>query len=106
MGSKENMGILVTEPPPHLLSLSLLYRETFCQRAPSFLDYLHSILQKYPDGGQILKVRCPSPIRDLLPSRAALLQAVGLVPVQHQPRALVPSWERGLMLFSGPGGPR
>ncbi|OWK50357.1 Sacsin [Lonchura striata] len=29
--------------------------ETFCQRAPSFLDYLHSILQKYPDGGQILK---------------------------------------------------
>ncbi|KAL9834733.1 LOW QUALITY PROTEIN: sacsin-like [Geothlypis trichas] len=29
--------------------------ETFCQRAPTFLDYLHSILQKYPDGGQILK---------------------------------------------------
>ncbi|XP_064247464.1 sacsin-like [Passer domesticus] len=29
--------------------------DTFCQRAPSFLDYLHSILQKYPDGGQILK---------------------------------------------------
>ncbi|XP_074744168.1 sacsin-like isoform X1 [Strix uralensis] len=29
--------------------------ETFCQRAPIFLDYLHSILQKYPDGGQILK---------------------------------------------------
>ncbi|XP_032560552.1 sacsin-like [Chiroxiphia lanceolata] len=29
--------------------------ETFCQRAPVFLDYLHSILQKYPDGGQILK---------------------------------------------------
>ncbi|KAM4891364.1 sacsin-like [Sylvia borin] len=29
--------------------------ETFCQRAPSLLDYLHSILQKYPDGGQILK---------------------------------------------------
>ncbi|XP_053814351.1 sacsin-like [Vidua chalybeata] len=29
--------------------------ETFCQRAPSFLDYLHSILQKYPDRGQILK---------------------------------------------------
>ncbi|XP_063260788.1 sacsin-like [Prinia subflava] len=29
--------------------------ETFCQRPPSFLDYLHSILQKYPDGGQILK---------------------------------------------------
>ncbi|XP_009471638.1 PREDICTED: sacsin-like [Nipponia nippon] len=30
-------------------------REPFCQRAPVFLDYLHSILQKYPDGGQILK---------------------------------------------------
>ncbi|XP_071429002.1 sacsin-like [Pithys albifrons albifrons] len=29
--------------------------EIFCQRAPVFLDYLHSILQKYPDGGQILK---------------------------------------------------
>ncbi|XP_072735640.1 sacsin-like [Ciconia boyciana] len=29
--------------------------EAFCQRAPIFLDYLHSILQKYPDGGQILK---------------------------------------------------
>ncbi|XP_069728250.1 sacsin-like [Phaenicophaeus curvirostris] len=29
--------------------------EAFCQRAPVFLDYLHSILQKYPDGGQILK---------------------------------------------------
>uniref|UniRef100_A0A8C5IQ39 Sacsin/Nov domain-containing protein n=1 Tax=Junco hyemalis TaxID=40217 RepID=A0A8C5IQ39_JUNHY len=56
---------------PHLLSLSLLYRDTFCQRAPTFLDYLHSILQKYPDGGQILKVRPPgNPIWDLLPSRA------------------------------------
>ncbi|XP_014116251.1 PREDICTED: sacsin-like [Pseudopodoces humilis] len=30
-------------------------QDTFCQRAPIFLDYLHSILQKYPDGGQILK---------------------------------------------------
>ncbi|XP_014793080.1 PREDICTED: sacsin-like isoform X1 [Calidris pugnax] len=29
--------------------------EAFCQRAPTFLDYLHNILQKYPDGGQILK---------------------------------------------------
>ncbi|KAM6248577.1 sacsin-like [Porphyrio hochstetteri] len=29
--------------------------ESFFQRAPIFLDYLHSILQKYPDGGQILK---------------------------------------------------
>lgn len=29
--------------------------EAFCQRAPIFLDYLQSILQKYPDGGQILK---------------------------------------------------
>ncbi|XP_054701603.1 sacsin-like isoform X1 [Grus americana] len=29
--------------------------EAFFQRAPIFLDYLHSILQKYPDGGQILK---------------------------------------------------
>ncbi|XP_064321099.1 sacsin-like [Phalacrocorax carbo] len=29
--------------------------EAFCQQAPIFLDYLHSILQKYPDGGQILK---------------------------------------------------
>ncbi|XP_040465497.1 sacsin-like [Falco naumanni] len=29
--------------------------EAFCQQAPTFLDYLHSILQKYPDGGQILK---------------------------------------------------
>ncbi|XP_053937570.1 sacsin-like [Cuculus canorus] len=29
--------------------------EAFCQRAPIFLDYLHSILQKYPNGGQILK---------------------------------------------------
>ncbi|RMB95544.1 hypothetical protein DUI87_27654 [Hirundo rustica rustica] len=29
--------------------------ETFCQQSPIFLDYLHSILQKYPDGGQILK---------------------------------------------------
>uniref|UniRef100_A0A8U8BIH7 Sacsin/Nov domain-containing protein n=1 Tax=Geospiza parvula TaxID=87175 RepID=A0A8U8BIH7_GEOPR len=47
-------------------------RETFCQRAPTFLDYLHSILQKYPDGGQILKVRAPGnrPVRDLLPSGA------------------------------------
>lgn len=59
MGSKEDVGVLVTEPLPHLLSPSLLYRETFCQRAPTFLDYLHSILQKYPDGGQILKVRPP-----------------------------------------------
>ncbi|KAM6340291.1 sacsin-like [Alca torda] len=31
--------------------------ETFCQRAPTFLDYLHNILQKYPDGGQILKAQ-------------------------------------------------
>ncbi|XP_068768241.1 sacsin-like isoform X2 [Struthio camelus] len=29
--------------------------EAFCQQAPIFLDYLRSILQKYPDGGQILK---------------------------------------------------
>ncbi|XP_041877557.1 sacsin-like [Corvus kubaryi] len=29
--------------------------DTFCQQVPTFLDYLHSILQKYPDGGQILK---------------------------------------------------
>ncbi|KAM6378301.1 sacsin-like [Pluvialis apricaria] len=29
--------------------------EAFCQQAPIFLDYLHNILQKYPDGGQILK---------------------------------------------------
>ncbi|XP_065548018.1 sacsin-like [Lathamus discolor] len=29
--------------------------QAFCQRAPVFLDYLQSILQKYPDGGQILK---------------------------------------------------
>ncbi|XP_010131961.1 PREDICTED: sacsin-like [Buceros rhinoceros silvestris] len=29
--------------------------DTFCQQAPVFLDYLHSVLQKYPDGGQILK---------------------------------------------------
>lgn len=78
------------EPLPHLSSLSLLCRETFCQRPPSFLDYLHSILQKYPDGGQILKVRPPGnpPVWDLLPSGAELLQAVGLVPVQHQPQDL------------------
>ncbi|RLV92856.1 hypothetical protein DV515_00013625, partial [Chloebia gouldiae] len=42
---------------------------------PSFLDYQPSILQKYPDRGKILMVRCPSPIRDLLPSGAALPQA-------------------------------
>ncbi|XP_063206161.1 sacsin-like isoform X1 [Chroicocephalus ridibundus] len=29
--------------------------EAFCQRAPTFLDYLHNVLQKYPDGGQIFK---------------------------------------------------
>lgn len=47
--------LMVARPPPR--SLSLLCRDAFCQRAPIFLDYLHSILQKYPDGGQILKVR-------------------------------------------------
>lgn len=66
------MGVLVMQPPPHRPPLSLLYRDTFCQRVPTFLEYLHSILQKYPDGGQILKVRPPGnpPVWDLLPSRA------------------------------------
>ncbi|XP_075577490.1 sacsin-like [Pelecanus crispus] len=37
------------------MALKQLKAEAFCQQAPIFLDYLHSILQKYPDGGQILK---------------------------------------------------
>ncbi|KAM8797978.1 sacsin-like [Eudromia elegans] len=37
------------------MALRRLEAEAFCQQAPIFLDYLHSILEKYPDGGQILK---------------------------------------------------
>ncbi|MED6233290.1 hypothetical protein ATANTOWER_009687 [Ataeniobius toweri] len=32
-------------------------RRSFGASAPPFLDYLKDILRRYPDGGQILKVR-------------------------------------------------
>lgn len=35
---------------------SAFFRTSFGATAPPFIDYLKDILQRYPDGGQILKV--------------------------------------------------
>lgn len=111
MESKEDMGVLVTEPPPHLLFLSLLHRETFCQQAPIVLDYLHSILQKYRMGGRSSWSDPREPTRLGPPAQQGRV-TTGSGAIHHQslsttsPRTLLPSWERELILFSGPRGPK
>lgn len=106
--SKEDVGVLVTpggQPCPPTPPFTLLCREAFCQQAPVLLDYLHNILQKYPDGGQILKVRPPGTPHH--PGSLAQCVCGAWSSPSTSPRTLLASWASGSVLsFWGLEGPR